>query len=663
MSLRLAISPEVRKSESCNLNNHYQTLFILPITADTATHHSPLHKFTHFVTLYPSITVLMQMRYFFVILFFSLLHKFSYAQTDLQKNTQPDSSTAAQANIDRLNRIAHTIFLEFPDSAHKIAANALLLSEKSDYAFGKGRSFLNLGVIYWSQSYYPVSLFYLKSAIANLPANRRLYLSDAYKALGRTYADLKAYKPALKNLDTALYFAGKDVGRLAEVYSERAYVYYNQENFGKAMEFARYSLKLDRSIKAEPSIAVLYGHLSSIYAHQLAFNAALACADTAYNMSLKIHNRRLRAYVYVDYANINNRLGRFDEAINYAQKAIVLADSIGVMDAETRAYDALVNSFEQKNELKTALQYQRKYILVKDSLNTENKLKTITLIQNYYELNSKMKGISLMRANDRVNKAKIKSQYLLIVILVLTLIVLVVMLSATYYFYKQKKVLSSKLQYQHQALLEQKQLIEVQTANLQTVNSLKDKLLAVIGHDLRAPVGNLSNIVEMFETGYLTAEEVHDLMKNINPVVKGAELTLLNLVEWAGSQIRGRNIHSSNVDVFLLGVEMEQTFVHALQLKNIEFINRAYPGQRVLGDENHLKVILRNLVSNAIKFTDNKGSIKLSTVIENNELIISIEDSGKGMTNDEMAKLFFLDTHFSNSGTSGEKGTGIGLLL
>ncbi|MFI5140435.1 MAG: sensor histidine kinase, partial [Sphingobacteriales bacterium] len=241
--------------------------------------------------------------------------------------------------------------------------------------------------------------------------------------------------------------------------------------------------------------------------------------------------------------------------------------------------------------------------------------------------------------------------------------ILSVILSATYYFYKQKTVLSNKYQQQHKALLDQKQLIEVQTENLQAVNNLKDKLLAVIGHDLRSPVANLSNIVAMFEAGYLSADEVKVLMKQINPIVKGAELTLSNLVEWAGSQIRGRNIQTSNVDLFLLGVEMEQTFAYALHFKNIEFINKAFPGQRVLADENHLKVILRNLISNAIKFTTEKGTIKLSTAIENGELIVSVEDSGKGMTRDEIDKLFYLNTHFSNSGTSGEKGTGIGLIL
>jgi len=108
---------------------------------------------------------------------------------------------------------------------------------------------------------------------------------------------------------------------------------------------------------------------------------------------------------------------------------------------------------------------------------------------------------------------------------------------------------------------------------------------------------------------------------------------------------------------------MEQTFAHALHLKNIEFINNAYPGQGVLADENHLKVILRNLISNAIKFTAQKGNIILFTIIENNGMIIGIEDNGKGMSKDELNKLFYTHTHFSNSGTLGELGTGIGLLL
>ena len=136
----------------------------------------------------------------------------------------------------------------------------------------------------------------------------------------------------------------------------------------------------------------------------------------------------------------------------------------------------------------------------------------------------------------------------------------------------------------------------------------------------RHTLSNLRNIAEMFEMGYLTNEEVQWLMKDINPLIKGAELTLSNLMEWAGSHFRGRSVNSSRLDIFLLGVEMEQTFNHALQRKSIEFVNQASPGQSVLADENHIKVVLRNLISNAIKFTDTNGSITLNSVYEENKV-------------------------------------------
>ncbi|MBB3056432.1 tetratricopeptide repeat-containing sensor histidine kinase [Mucilaginibacter gotjawali] len=592
-----------------------------------------------------------------------MLHKYTYAGQDAQKKTLVRPGPATYANIDRLNNIGSNIFLTYPDSAHKVAATALILSEKLNYPFGKGRSFLNLGAIYWSQSYYPISLFYLKSAITFLPKNRPLYLSDAYRALGRTYADLKDYKQALADLDTAAYFAGKDAARLAEVYSERTYIYNLTGDYNKALGFVKYSLKLNRIARAEGHIAVLYGRMASIYLAQKNYRVAVAYNDTAAAMSVKIRNKRLLAYTYADYALAFNGLGQFAKAIDYAKKGIALSDSLGLMDAETKAFNALVTTYELKHDYLEALRYQKRFNIVKDSLTNIAKIKTVTLVQNYYDLNAKMNGLTVMAVDAKLNEAKIKSQHIIIRMLLFSMVILLAILTGTYYFYKQKILLGNKLEVQHNELIEQKKLIEEQSANLQKVNDLKDKLFAVIGHDLRSPMANLSNIIEMFDEGYLTPEEVHDLMKNINPIIKGVGLTLSNLIEWAGSQIKGHNLTLTNVDIFLMGVEMEQTFIHALQVKNIEFVNKAYPGRGAVADENHLKVILRNLISNAIKFTSDKGTIKLSTTIENNGLIVSVTDSGKGMSAEEMDKLFYLNTHFSHSGTSGEKGTGIGLLL
>jgi len=603
------------------------------------------------------------MRIFTLIFSLSIIYGAALGKQDDPETRQANAKRATYAEVDRLNNIAANIFLQYPDSAHKVAGDALIMAEKLNYAFGKGRSCLNLGAIYWSQSYYPISLFYLRSALTYLPKNSPAFISDTYRALGRTYADLKNYDAAKANLDTALYFAGNDPGRQAEVYSERAYIDNFLGNYDKAIDEVNFSLKLNKIVKAEKHIAVLYGRLASIYIQKKKYKNALVFNGITYDKSLETHNRRLLAYTYLDYAVIYNGLGRFDDAVSFAKRSIALADSIGVMDAETKAYNALINTYELKHQYVKALAYQQRYNDVRDSLGNLARLKTIKLVQNYYDLNAKMNSVTIMQVNERLNKAKIRSQHVMIRALLVSLIVVMIILTATYYFYKQKKLLSSKLQEQHRALLDQKQLIEAQTANLQKVNDLKDKLFAVIGHDLRSPVANLSNIIEMFEDGYLTPDEVHDLMKTINPVVKGVQLTLSNLVEWAGSQIKGINVNSSNVDIFLLGVEMEQTFIPALQVKSLEFVNSAYPGRGAIADENHLKVILRNLISNAIKFTSNNGTITLGTMIENNELIISVQDSGKGMSEEEVQKLFFINTHFSHSGTSGEKGTGIGLLL
>jgi len=206
-------------------------------------------------------------------------------------------------------------------------------------------------------------------------------------------------------------------------------------------------------------------------------------------------------------------------------------------------------------------------------------------------------------------------------------------------------------------------VIEDQRADLEDVNKLKDKLLAIIGHDLRTPIASLSSIADLFSIGYITADEVAKLMADLAPVVKGAELTLSNLMDFAGSQIKGQAVMATNVNMFLITVEMKKTFEHQLQYKNIVFNNNCGFEANVLADTNHVKIIMRNLIGNAIKFTNNDGQISISSSSHGNFMVISIEDTGVGMTQDQVDKLFSVNQHFSQKGTSGEKGTGLGLLL
>lgn len=590
---------------------------------------------------------------------------FSFFGTKLSAAAQPSSNSAAsqQTYIDHVNDVAYSMYLRSPDSARNIAEQMLLLSEKIKYPQGICRSYHNIGVIYWSQSYYPIALYYLNAALANTPKDQRLLFSDIYSDIGRVYADLLDYKRALYNLNKCELYAGTDTLHLAEAFSEQSYVYMKLNNYQKAIPLARRALNYDHAVKEEMGAAILYSRLGTLYYQKHDIEKAKAYNDTAYRESVRLQMHRLTAGMYGEFAMLDNDAHDYDKAILLAKKSITLFDSIGVFSGQVAGYKLLIAGYEGKKDLVNALGTERKYNEIQDSLNTIDKVKSAALIQNYFELNGRLNQLAQADKKNQNNRAKIRFQHSVIIILAISLLVVLLLLTVTYYFYNQKKVLNSKLQLQHNELSEQKKLIESQAGNLEEVNDMKDKMLAVIAHDLRSPIANLLNILSMFEQDYLTPKEVHLLMRDINPIVKSADLTLTNLLEWAGSQIRGESAKAVKVDIFLLGVEMEQTFKHLLKTKELEFTNMAKPAQMVMADLNHIRIILRNLISNAIKFTGDNGAIKLFTNVEGNQLAINVLDTGTGMSEQEIESLFDLNTHFSNSGTSGEKGTGLGLIL
>lgn len=590
-----------------------------------------------------------------------LMHGTTYAQK--VGKTEPKSFSALIKTIDSLNTLIEDTYVGAPHEGRIMAEHALLLSEKIKYNEGTGCAFLNLGHVYWSQSYYPISLFYFNSALTYLPKNKPLLLAHCYSSIGRAYTDLQNYNKALKNLNTAARFAGQDHKMLAEVYNERSFVYARLKQYDKGIALAKFAMQLSRTVNDQPAICILHSRLANAYRLKGQYTQAIAHSDTALNMSYRVNNKRLRAISFIERAVIYNALNRYDEAIDLAKKGAALSDSIGVMDGLSSAYKTMTYSFEQKHNIVQSLVYQKKYTQALDSLNATNKRKNTELIQSYFELNSRLNAIAAVEQKTKEYGEKIHLQKAIIITLIIALCIVILALSVTYYHYKQKRILSNRMRKQHKALLIQKELIEEQSVNLAGINSLKDRLLAVIGHDLRTPIGNLHSILRLYNTGVLTDAEVQGLMREIEPVVQGAELTLSNLLEWAGSQLKGVNHEPSAVDIGLIGIEMEGTFSYLFQQKNISFKNKALPGTCVQADERHIKVVLSNLISNAIKFTSNNGVITLLSAVDGNDLIISVADTGNGIPAEKLVSLFNLNTKYTATGTSGEKGNGIGLFL
>jgi len=138
---------------------------------------------------------------------------------------------------------------------------------------------------------------------------------------------------------------------------------------------------------------------------------------------------------------------------------------------------------------------------------------------------------------------------------------------------------------------------------------------------------------------------------------------LINLLERARSQTDKIEYNPLKINIFGLSEETITLFQAKATEKEIQLINQVQSNQFVVADLNMFKTILRNLVSNALKFTDRGGTVEISNYIQNDSLIISVRDTGIGMQSDVLEKIFNLDSHYTTKGTDEESGTGLGLIL
>lgn len=208
---------------------------------------------------------------------------------------------------------------------------------------------------------------------------------------------------------------------------------------------------------------------------------------------------------------------------------------------------------------------------------------------------------------------------------------------------------------------------EIQQINeeLQESNATKDKFFSIIAHDLRSPFSGLLGLSEVISdpSEELTIQEIRKYGSRLHLLLKNQFNLLQNLLEWSRLQ-QGRinfkpELLHLNAEV---NIVMDQLSVNFLR-KNIELISDIDSSHTVLADADMLKSILLNILSNAIKFTDSGGTIKIRSEKMNNQITVTVEDNGIGISDDLLTKLFKLEKVSSTPGTAGEKGTGLGLLL
>jgi PAS domain S-box-containing protein len=205
------------------------------------------------------------------------------------------------------------------------------------------------------------------------------------------------------------------------------------------------------------------------------------------------------------------------------------------------------------------------------------------------------------------------------------------------------------------------QTLQQQTEELQKLNTVKDKLFSIIAHDLRGPLASLMSLLDLAKQGNVSEKEFTQFAGMLSSNVGYTSNLIENLLFWSKSQLKGETINPQAFDVNEIINERIEYYIATAAEKNIRIIN-TIQSSFVFADKDMVQLIIRNLISNAIKFSKAGDTITISGTPQNNILCINIADTGVGMSKESIDKLFKSDI-FSTRGTSNELGTGLGLLL
>lgn len=204
--------------------------------------------------------------------------------------------------------------------------------------------------------------------------------------------------------------------------------------------------------------------------------------------------------------------------------------------------------------------------------------------------------------------------------------------------------------------------IRTQAEQLQATNKLKDRLFSIISHDLRGPLINLNDIIKMMNEGTISEGEFQAILPLLSRNIEYTTGLLENLLYWSKSQLQGEKINPVHFNLKEICIGILHLFENVIAEKMLQIENNIDEDCIIYSDKDMIQLVMRNLISNAVKFSRRGGSIILSSGTEGAYSEICCSDTGVGISETNQKKLFEPEA-FTTPGTGNEQGTGLGLLL
>lgn len=360
------------------------------------------------------------------------------------------------------------------------------------------------------------------------------------------------------------------------------------------------------------------------------------------------------SYAHAGAAKVYQEKKAHVKSTIHATKALKMAKQMDTKWDIQRITKILAENYAATEQWQKAYHYHTIHKKYSDSIFNEQKQNQI----NYLRLQRKEIENKNLERQNRVKELQLTKRNHQIWAIAVISVALIVLALSLYRNNALKTKLNKQLQQKNEAIARKNQ-------ELSDLNTTKDILFRVMAHDLKNPLSLVISYTEMIEEDFDDFEEAElkDFIQKLNRVSNDGLMLLENLMDWARSQTCAIEVKPEKFNISEIVSEILALVSHNAESKNIQIQNNISDASPVWGDPNMTSAIIRNLLTNAVKFTNPGGHVFLSTQKKENMMEVTVEDDGVGMDDSTLQSLFDISLKKSREGTQKEKGTGLGLII
>ena len=638
---------------------------------------------------------------------FSLDESLNYCKKALDISYKlQDSSLIAKASL----KISFYEFLKYDiKKSSEYLAKAFSIYKALNDSTGIAKVYLQKGLIKWQKGELNKALtFYLSSLKINKNLNNREGVANALNYIGLIYWKKGDYSQALKNLLSSLkikndigndYEIGLTLNNIGKLFNEL-------KDFKKSIRYSERALALSDSVSNKYIKGRALNNLGLSYAGLKQFKKALNYLKTAkkikqglndivglgftnedigntyrqmgnndkafyfYNKSLhfreKINDNYGIASILIKISIIQIDSNRLSTAYSTIKRAMQISKKLGAKDLLKECYRLLSAYYSKISNNRKAYLYLKKYVAIKDSLFNETNSKKIAEMDAKYKIDRIEKEVSLLKQQKRIKELELKRQNAWRIFLIFVSISLLLIVTIVLFWLRLKKKSFAIIHKKNVKLARANELLAKSENSLKEINATKDKLFSIVAHDLKNPFNSILGFYDLLIKEYenLTEAERIEYITAIGNSINNSYSLLENLLQWSRSQMGAIKIEKRKLELNFLCTTVITETISQAKRKKIKIIKNCASSLSVVVDEVMIKAAFRNILTNAIKFSNVGGKIIISAKLQNDNFVaISVEDNGVGITKEKLDNLFTIEQNNSTLGTSHESGTGLGLII